>query len=216
MARLLLSELLPAPAGSYVPANATAEGGEEEDAPAARQGSKSTIAVTILATISTLAVSALLLLFIYYYYVRQKVKKQKRSIASSSSPPPSSSHQANHDKHSREKILGARGRITAPDPRVGGSSRGKDNASSASSGSQAFPLKLLRAATRNFSSGNVVGHGGFGSVYRGVLPDGRLVAIKQLDQGSKQGDEEFRIEVSASNQRYTVSSLAYTYINIHA
>ena len=66
--------------------------------------------------------------------------------------------------------------------------------------SQAFPLKVLQGATSNFDPDNVVGHGGFGSVYRGVLPDGRIVAIKQLDRGSKQGDHEFRIEVNALNR----------------
>ncbi|EFJ10518.1 hypothetical protein SELMODRAFT_72610, partial [Selaginella moellendorffii] len=35
----------------------------------------------------------------------------------------------------------------------------------------------------------------FGSVFRGVLPDGRTAAIKQLDRGGKQGDREFRVEV---------------------
>ena len=61
--------------------------------------------------------------------------------------------------------------------------------------SQVFTFKQLQSATCNFSQGNVVGHGGFGSVYRGMLSDGRLAAIKQLDRGSKQGDHEFRIEV---------------------
>ncbi|KAI5054801.1 hypothetical protein GOP47_0029946, partial [Adiantum capillus-veneris] len=50
-------------------------------------------------------------------------------------------------------------------------------------------------ATCNFNQGNVVGHGGFGSVFRGVLRDGRQAAIKQLDRSSKQGDHEFLIEV---------------------
>lgn len=61
--------------------------------------------------------------------------------------------------------------------------------------SQVFTFKQLQAATSNFNQVNVVGHGGFGSVYRGVLSDGRQAAIKQLDRSSKQGDHEFRIEV---------------------
>ncbi|KAJ7526734.1 hypothetical protein O6H91_16G021500 [Diphasiastrum complanatum] len=60
---------------------------------------------------------------------------------------------------------------------------------------QVFTYKQLQFATNNFSRVNVIGHGGFGSVYRGVLTDGRLVAIKQLDREGKQGDREFRVEV---------------------
>lgn len=58
-----------------------------------------------------------------------------------------------------------------------------------------FTYKQLQFATSNFSSANVIGHGGFGSVYKGVLPGNRLAAVKQLDRAGKQGDHEFRVEV---------------------
>ncbi|KAH7306370.1 hypothetical protein KP509_22G008000 [Ceratopteris richardii] len=63
------------------------------------------------------------------------------------------------------------------------------------SGVLLFTYKQLQVATNNFHEGNLIGHGGFGSVFRGVLADGRIAAIKQLDQSSKQGDFEFRVEV---------------------
>lgn len=62
-------------------------------------------------------------------------------------------------------------------------------------GLQKFTFKQLHAATGGFGTGNVVGHGGFGSVYRGTLPDGRRVAVKSMDRSGKQGEEEFRVEV---------------------
>ncbi|KAM0928962.1 hypothetical protein ACQ4PT_001924 [Festuca glaucescens] len=43
-----------------------------------------------------------------------------------------------------------------------------------------FSLSELKKATRNFSKENVVGRGGHAKVYRGVLPDGQLVAVKKL------------------------------------
>lgn len=62
-------------------------------------------------------------------------------------------------------------------------------------GLQVFTFKQLHAATGGFGKSNVIGHGGFGLVYRGVLNDGRKVAVKLMDQAGKQGEEEFTVEV---------------------
>ena len=58
-----------------------------------------------------------------------------------------------------------------------------------------FTFKQLHSSTGGFSKCNVIDHGGFGLVYRGVLNDGRKVAIKFMDQAGKQGEEEFKVEV---------------------
>ncbi|KAI4304822.1 hypothetical protein MLD38_040287 [Melastoma candidum] len=49
-------------------------------------------------------------------------------------------------------------------------------------------------ATRNFSETNLIGKGGFGSVYKGYLVGGREVAVKRLSKSSGQGIEEFMNE----------------------
>ncbi|KAL2644414.1 hypothetical protein R1flu_012001 [Riccia fluitans] len=63
-----------------------------------------------------------------------------------------------------------------------------------------FTLKEMRKATDNFSPDNLIGEGGFGQVYRGVLSDGKVVAVKKMDPGTQgrqitQGEREFRVEV---------------------
>uniref|UniRef100_A0A0D9X5C4 non-specific serine/threonine protein kinase n=1 Tax=Leersia perrieri TaxID=77586 RepID=A0A0D9X5C4_9ORYZ len=59
-----------------------------------------------------------------------------------------------------------------------------------------FSNAELKLATENFSSQNMVGEGGYGPVYKGKLPDGRVIAVKQLSQSSHQGKSEFVTEVA--------------------
>ncbi|CAA7402429.1 unnamed protein product [Spirodela intermedia] len=58
-----------------------------------------------------------------------------------------------------------------------------------------FSLKQIKAATGNFDPENKIGEGGFGPVYKGVLPDGSMIAVKQLSSKSKQGNREFVTEI---------------------
>ncbi|KAF3444003.1 hypothetical protein FNV43_RR13693 [Rhamnella rubrinervis] len=85
-------------------------------------------------------------------------------------------------------------------------------------GLHVFTFKQLHSATGGFSKSNVVGHGGFGQVYRGVLNDGRKVAIKLMDQAGKQGEEEFKVEVellSRLHSPYLLALLGYCSDNNH-
>ncbi|EOA17881.1 hypothetical protein CARUB_v10006289mg [Capsella rubella] len=63
------------------------------------------------------------------------------------------------------------------------------------SGSLQFEFKEIEAATSNFHNINKLGHGGFGEVYKGTLPNGTEVAVKRLSKTSGQGEEEFKNEV---------------------
>ncbi|KAI5431758.1 proline-rich receptor-like protein kinase PERK8 [Lathyrus oleraceus] len=69
----------------------------------------------------------------------------------------------------------------------------------------------LIQATNGFSEQNLLGEGGFGCVYKGLL-DGREVAVKQLKIGGGQGEREFRAEVetiSRVHHRHLVSLVGY-------
>ncbi|MCL7025015.1 hypothetical protein MKW94_020157, partial [Papaver nudicaule] len=75
-----------------------------------------------------------------------------------------------------------------------------------------FTYDELMGITEGFSRQNVIGEGGFGAVYKGHLPDGRIVAVKQLKAGSGQGEREFRAEVdiiSRVHHRHLVSLVGY-------
>ncbi|MCL7023517.1 hypothetical protein MKW94_004696, partial [Papaver nudicaule] len=57
--------------------------------------------------------------------------------------------------------------------------------------------------TFTYSSANKLGEGGFGSVYKGTLFDGRAVAVKQLSVASRQGKRQFVAEIA------TISSVQH-------
>ncbi|XP_022717355.1 probable leucine-rich repeat receptor-like serine/threonine-protein kinase At3g14840 [Durio zibethinus] len=58
-----------------------------------------------------------------------------------------------------------------------------------------FTLRQIQAATNNFDATNKIGEGGFGPVYKGILADGTVIAVKQLSARSKQGNREFVTEI---------------------
>ncbi|EXB36797.1 putative LRR receptor-like serine/threonine-protein kinase [Morus notabilis] len=58
-----------------------------------------------------------------------------------------------------------------------------------------FTFRQIKAATNNFDPTNEIGEGGFGTVYKGTLLDGTIIAVKQLSSKSQQGNREFVTEM---------------------
>ncbi|CAF1709778.1 unnamed protein product [Brassica napus] len=58
-----------------------------------------------------------------------------------------------------------------------------------------FTWRQLQDATNNFDQANKLGEGGFGSVFKGELSDGTIIAVKQLSSKSCQGNREFVNEI---------------------
>lgn len=75
-----------------------------------------------------------------------------------------------------------------------------------------FTYAELSAATNGFSQHNLLGQGGFGYVHKGVLPNGKEIAVKSLKSTGCQGDREFQAEVeiiSRVHHRHLVSLVGY-------
>lgn len=75
-----------------------------------------------------------------------------------------------------------------------------------------FTFDELSHCTQDFNDSTLIGQGGYGKVYRGVLADGTAVAIKRAQQGSLQGSKEFFTEIellSRLHHRNLVSLLGY-------
>ncbi|KAL3566610.1 hypothetical protein D5086_032025, partial [Populus alba] len=81
-----------------------------------------------------------------------------------------------------------------------------------------FSYEELARATDGFTDANLLGQGGFGYVHRGVLPNGKEVAVKQLKAGSGQGEREFQAEVeiiSRVHHKHLVSLVGYCITGAH-
>ncbi|KAE9606710.1 hypothetical protein Lal_00026353 [Lupinus albus] len=75
-----------------------------------------------------------------------------------------------------------------------------------------FSYEELAAATNAFNDQNLIGQGGFGYVHKGVLPNGKEIAVKSLKAGSGQGEREFQAEIdiiSRVHHRHLVSLVGY-------
>ncbi|XP_068647975.1 putative receptor-like protein kinase At1g80870 [Aristolochia californica] len=75
-----------------------------------------------------------------------------------------------------------------------------------------FSYKELKSATSSFGPGNAIGKGGSGSVFRGILQDGKSVAVKKLDLSCSQLDREFQNEIQilgGLRSPFIVSLLGY-------
>ncbi|KAL0372368.1 UNVERIFIED_CONTAM: Cysteine-rich receptor-like protein kinase [Sesamum calycinum] len=59
-----------------------------------------------------------------------------------------------------------------------------------------FKYSTLEKATGSFEEANKLGQGGFGTVYKGVLPDGREIAVKRLFFNNKHRAADFYNEVN--------------------
>lgn len=79
-------------------------------------------------------------------------------------------------------------------------------------GMKDFTYTELALATNKFSSSTQVGQGGYGKVYKGILADGIVVAIKCAQEHSLQGEKEFLTEIeflSRLHHRNLVSLVGY-------
>ncbi|XP_028221450.1 cysteine-rich receptor-like protein kinase 25 isoform X3 [Glycine soja] len=65
-----------------------------------------------------------------------------------------------------------------------------------------FGLVTIEAATNKFSYEKRIGEGGFGVVYKGVLPDGREIAVKKLSKSS--GQDSHRSKQLNWSERYKI------------
>ncbi|KAL7124301.1 hypothetical protein ABFS83_14G039500 [Erythranthe nasuta] len=76
-----------------------------------------------------------------------------------------------------------------------------------------FSIEILRQVTNNFGEENILGRGGFGVVYKGVLVNGTKIAVKRMESGAAtKGLKEFESEIAVLTKvrhRHLVALLGY-------
>lgn len=81
-------------------------------------------------------------------------------------------------------------------------------------GNMVISIQVLKNVTNNFSEENVLGQGGFGTVYKGELHDGTKIAVKRMESGvlAGKGLAEFKSEIAVLTKvrhRHLVALLGY-------
>ncbi|KAI5084378.1 hypothetical protein GOP47_0000547 [Adiantum capillus-veneris] len=161
--------------------------GELPTTMAERHGSNA--AVVIVALIAALAMSSVLAVALYYLHILHKSRPRPRKAYDSNM----SGLSQDFHKSATQYML--------PAMHV-----------SSSCQAQVFTYKQMHLATSNFNPANLILQSASHSVYRGVLPNGRVSAIKQLNDRGKHVDREFRIEVdllSRLNSPYLLELIGY-------
>ncbi|KAK7859178.1 wall-associated receptor kinase 5 [Quercus suber] len=63
-----------------------------------------------------------------------------------------------------------------------------------------YRAEELEKATNSYNESRILGHGGYGTVYRGILPNNKVIAIKKSKIGSQHQVEQFINEITILTQ----------------
>ncbi|ONK67782.1 uncharacterized protein A4U43_C05F3720 [Asparagus officinalis] len=140
------------------------------------------------------AILLAILIAAFVLYFRHRKKTRDESGGSTWLPSPMAVH--THTGNSETKI--SLGSFASSGPSL--------------SFSRLLAFMEIKEATKNFDESLVLGVGGFGKVYKGVLENGLVVAVKRGNPGSQQGLIEFRTEIemlSKLRHRHLVSLIGF-------
>ncbi|XP_020572489.1 proline-rich receptor-like protein kinase PERK13 [Phalaenopsis equestris] len=177
------------------------------------------------AVVSLVLVGVAITLIAIFFVIARRKKKRMDALVGRYRQPPDFSFKSDNYYHRNgnpmasssfsDQHYGALPRLSNSSAVINGSQRSQGYYSGPDpSGSKSwFSYEELMSITNGFSHENLIGEGGFGCVYKGTLPDGKRVAVKQLKAGSGQGEREFRAEVeiiSRVHHRHLVSLVGYS------
>ncbi|PRQ32600.1 putative protein kinase RLK-Pelle-LRR-IX family [Rosa chinensis] len=179
------------------------------------KSSKRSKPVIVVAAVAVIAVSVILLLMclsIYWCKYRRNNLEAPCSIVVHPKDP--------SDPENKLKIAVSSNTNGSLSTRTGttylsNNSSGTQSSQMIDSGNLVISVQVLRKVTNNFAPEKELGHGGFGTVYKGELEDGTNLAVKRMEGGviSSKGLDEFQAEIAVLSKvrhRHLVSLLGYS------
>ncbi|KAL7143821.1 hypothetical protein ABFS83_08G216700 [Erythranthe nasuta] len=127
-----------------------------------------------------------------------------------------------HPRHSGSDNEAVKVTVAGPSVTVGGASETHtvtannetNDIQMVEAGNMVISIQVLKSVTNNFSEENILGRGGFGTVYKGELHDGTKIAVKRMECGviAGKGTAEFQSEIAVLTKvrhRHLVALLGY-------
>ncbi|KAL6295287.1 hypothetical protein ACE6H2_003429 [Prunus campanulata] len=190
------------PTGRYPPPGLPSDGA----------GKKSRTAVVVGAVIGSVG-GLVVLGFVAFCLLKRKHKHSSGRVQSPNTL-------VIHPRHSGDQDAV---KVTVASSRVNGSGNESYNSPTSSgpndihvveAGNMVISIQVLRNVTNNFSEDNILGKGGFGTVYKGELHDGTKIAVKRMESGvvAGKGLNEFKSEIAVLTKvrhRHLVGLLGY-------
>lgn len=195
------------PIGPLSP-NSTAPKTNEENG-----GKKSShVGVIVLAVIGGL-VLILVIGFLVFCVFRMKQKKLSR-VQSPNALVVHPRHSGSDNESVKITVAGSSVRVGAVSETPTTSNSESRDIQMVEAGNMVISIQVLRNVTDNFSEKNILGQGGFGTVYKGELHDGTKIAVKRMECGAivGKGAAEFKAEIAVLTKvrhRHLVSLLGY-------
>lgn len=207
----------PAGSGSSSPQNRTASGSSADGGGSNKNSSATSPGAIIGYVIASVAALLILGLLVFCIY------RKKKSIHHHQNGIQISNNMVVHPRHSgsgpdlvKVSVAGSNsnGGATGTASDISPSSSGLGDAQVGEPGSMVISIQVLRNVTNNFSEENILGRGGFGTVYKGELHDGTKIAVKRMESGvmGSKGLAEFQSEIAVLTKvrhRNLVSLLGY-------
>lgn len=199
---------------SRIPRNDSIPASSESHNVPGNKGKANTIQVGVILG-SVLSVICVISLFAFMIVCYHKRKQQNfHRVQSPNTTVIHPRHSGSDPDLVKITVAGSSANVGTTSENYSQASSGSTDVHVVEAGNMMISIQVLRSVTNNFSEENILGRGGFGTVYKGELHDGTNIAVKRMESGvlGTKGLNEFKSEIAVLTKvrhRNLVSLLGY-------